>query len=166
MDYALSSDDIIKKMKGKTKIVLYNELKNYNRIDNVFGPYDCIVLLYLDSHNTGHWTALINRPDRLEFFDPYGLKPDTEFEWYDKKTRHNYNFHGLPYLSKLLKNSGKPVEYNHFAFQDINDPKLATCGRHVIARLKCRKLSLTEYINAFRKIGGNYDELVTDLIKI
>src|SRR5579862_2836849 len=98
MNKSLSDRDIWKALSNRTNLIVYPELRNYSTINEIFGPYDTAVLLYLDSKNMGHWTGLIKRNNRIEFFDPYSNKPDTEFGWYDKKVRHKYNYKGVPYL--------------------------------------------------------------------
>jgi len=160
MDESLSSEDIVRLVKGKTKIILYPELANYKNINDVLEPYGSAVILYLSDKNYGHWVCLIKHPDRIEFFDSYAMKPDTEFYFIKEKERKKYNYHGRPYLTELLYNSKIPIEYNHQPLQSESDD-IATCGRHVAIRILFKDLLLDDYLKIIKGVRDmTPDELV------
>ena len=95
------------------------------------------------SPTTGHWVCLLNKSDSIEFFDPYGHKPDDITEYISQPVREELNI-TKRMLLPLLKQSGKPIDYNTHAFQkDRND--IATCGRHAVVRCLYAPKSLDEY---------------------
>jgi hypothetical protein len=162
MDYSLSDSDLMKALGGKTKIIPYNELKNYSSIDQVVAPYNNAIILYLsDGPNSGHWTCLIKHPDRIEFFCSYGDIVDSQFRYIDKKIKLKYNFRGQPYLSKLLRDCGQKVEYNHINLQK-DGQGIATCGRWVILRILLNDVTLEKF-GAIMTQFSNPDDIAVKL---
>lgn len=47
----LSSEDIKKLLNGKTKIILYPDLKKYKDIDSLLYPYNNVVILYINNYD-------------------------------------------------------------------------------------------------------------------
>jgi hypothetical protein len=165
MNYSLSDKDIIKLLKGRTKVVIYPELANYITIDDLVGKYGSAVILYINSKtgDYGHWCAVIKHADRIEFWDSYGIKPDREFDQIDENTRKQFNFPDKPYLSKLLLNSKYKIEYNHEQLQKYDD-KIATCGRWVVLRILLKDIPLNRFIQMMKSVPNmTPDEVVTFL---
>lgn len=159
--YALSDSDIVRIMKGKVKVIPYNELVNYSTIQEVLSPYGQAVILYLTKENYGHYTCVIDQGDSILFFDSYSDKPDREFDNIDKKSRQQYNYKGYPYLSKLLLNSGKKIEYNHHQLQR-DGKETGTCGRWCVVKMLLKDIRLNEFIDIFSKFSDP-DEIVTKI---
>lgn len=163
MDVSLSGEDIKRLLKGRCKIVTYPDLKQYKTIEDLLSPWGYCVLLYMTSANYGHWTCIIQHKDRIEFFDSYAMIPDTEFKEIPKEDRYKYNFHGFPYLTKLLYNSGYTIEYNHVPLQKLDDD-VSTCGRHVAVRLLLRHIPLNNYLKIMTScVDATPDDIVIDL---
>lgn len=164
----LSGEDIKKLLKGKVKIIEYPELSNYNSIEELLNPYGQVVILYESKPNYGHWTTLFKYPNRsgVEFFDPYGIKIDDEFNYISDKYRIELN-EDVPYLSNLLYNYDGPIEYNDYKFQKFAE-NIDTCGRWVVLRLVLKKKSLEEFedlfINGPKEMKIDRDKLVTYLV--
>jgi hypothetical protein len=158
MEKPLSSHDILHALKNKTKVVLYNNLQNYSSLAQLMAPYDNAIILYPTvAENVGHWTCVIKTRDDngkhlIEFFDPYGISPDKEKKWSHDKSPN--------YLSKLLYESPYTISYNNYPMQTWSN-NVNTCGRHVINRIRYRKLSLKEYKYIFD--NHKNDVLVTAL---
>lgn len=162
---ALSNFDINNLLEGKTKVLTYKSLPYFRNINQLLEPYKNFVLLYMSSNNFGHWCCIIKHHDRIEFFDPYGGKniPDKELDSINDKIKNITN-QNYPYLTKLLYDTGYPIEYNNYEFQqhgrDIN-----TCGRHCAVRIFFKNLLLDEYYELMRKISQktnlSYDKIVT-----
>ena len=161
-EYALSDDDINKILEPDTKVQPYRVLDKMSHIDEVFGVLNRAVLLYsTTSQNEGHWVGMIKKGDRIEFFDSYGFKPDTQ------QTKLGNHINNKAYeqhdndLTRLLKESGYKVYYNTHPFQDIHKPEIATCGRWVALRLHYYKKTLNAFYNMVKNSKMNPDDWVT-----
>ena len=95
---ALSDIDIYNKLRGKTNVLLYRELKNINQIEQILKD-NSVVILYEKKPKRKHWICIIrylkNNIPTLEFFDSYGFFPDDEKKLINKKflrsTNQRYN---------------------------------------------------------------------------
>jgi hypothetical protein len=144
-DIDLSGNDIMRITEGKTNMLSYDKLEEYNNIDEVLGPHGCVVILYQTKENTGHWVCLFKRDGNvLEFFDPYGLVLDQELplSTYNLQ-RHNGVL--TPHLTALIKQSSYKVSNNIHKLQEFKHD-VNTCGRWVSLRVKWRSKSLSEFI--------------------
>jgi len=161
--YPLGDDDIRKLLGNDIKIWNYPQLKGLSDIREMFDEKGRAILLFPNiSPTAGHWTCLIHKPDHIEFFDPYSGKPDEDQkdglstrrmeEWDIKR----------PYLTQLLRASGKPVYYNNHEFQS-SAPSVATCGRHCVVRLLYAPYSLDKYGAIIKKSGMTPDNFVSGL---
>jgi hypothetical protein len=157
--YALGDDDLAK-IVPNTHIFTYPYLKSVKDIDEVFDDQGRALMLYLtEDKQTGHWVALIRKPDHIEFFDPYGERPDHELTWIGKGKRAELD-EDKPLLSRLLREKGLPVIYNKHHFQEDNGD-IATCGRHSATRLLFKDLSLPQYADMIKRSGLSPDEFVS-----
>ena len=167
MDYQLSDHEIISIIKHKTKVITYPELNDYKNLNEVFGRYHIILLLYVNSEHgndvQGHWTLMtkVKRDDGytiVEFMDPYGLFPDDELNFYTDNWRHksgqDYNI-----LTKLLYdfslNPKHKIYYNELKLQ-IDDPHINTCGRWCAIRAHFYRVPLKDFQKIFKRLK-NYD---------
>ena len=143
-EYPLSDGDIRKMLGDDIKILTYDQLANIRDYNELFDAKGRSILLYPTvSPTTGHWVCLLNKQDGIEFFDPYGNKPDDISEYISRPVREELNIR-KKMLLPLLKQSGKPIVYNTHAFQkDRND--IATCGRHAVSRCLYAPKTLDEY---------------------
>lgn len=170
--YDPMSDGDIKYYFPNAKIKTINELSKYNTIDELLpNDTDYIFILWERSQNLGHWCLIIKnkKNNSLEYFDPYGYYYTAPIYWVGSGMREKLNL--KPYVKYLLENSNYNVEYNGFDFQNKNDNKMSTCGRHCCFRLMTflnHGITLNEYItlmkNLKKKSNMNYDEIVSDLI--
>lgn len=172
------SDSTIKEYLGNdTPVIAYDELANYNSIDELL-PKDktYCVLLYLENENYGHWVGLLrykddkdNNIDTFEYFDSYGNHIDEPLSWVGAGVRKELNVH-RPYLSDLLRKSNLRKIWNKIDFQREHN-NIGTCGRHVINRILTNKKAnldlkqYTKFMNTLEKETGlNYDQLVSEMI--
>lgn len=161
--YPLGDDDIRKLLGNDIKIWNYPQLKGLSDIREMFDEKGRAILLFPNiSPTAGHWTCLINKPDHIEFYDPYGDAPDTEQRGGMSKKRLEQLDIERPDLTQLLRASGKPVYYNHHAFQS-SAPSVATCGRHCVVRLLYAPYSLDKYGSIIKKSGMSADDFVSGL---
>ena len=162
MDQPISNIDILKKLKGKTNVVFYEDLHKYTDINQLLKFNSC-VLLYKVQPSFGHWTALIRNNFGIEFFDPYGEKPDETKSVIDKYFLQQTNQYENYLCNLLYKASFKtPIEFNHFKFQK-KAKNINTCGKHVIARILYKDLSLEDYNKFITSQNMNPDLFVTKL---
>lgn len=159
--YPYSGQDILNLLDGQTKILLYSDLKKFSNIDQVFEPYDCVVILYETKPSYGHWVCLIKHKDKIEYFDPYGNPPDNPLDYIDKKLKPQLG-EDYPYLSKLLLDSPYEIVYNSYPLQKFSKD-ISSCGRHVGLRLSMKKYPLNKYVKIM--LGGELspDDTVTYL---
>lgn len=161
----LSNEELYEMMNGNIKIVIYPELINYNSIEELLYPYGAVIILYLMKSDTGHWVTLFRYPNsnKIEFFDPYGKKPDYGLKLIPIVFREENNMY-YPHLTWLMSKYNGPVEYNNYKFQELN-PLISTCGRWVLTRLYFKDKTLKQFKKMFldypKKIGLSPDEYVT-----
>lgn len=101
-------------------------------------------ILYQETENYGHWTLLHRTPEGIEFFDPYGILIDKEFEQIEWKQPH--------YLAKLLHKISKkvPINYNQYKFQKKKQG-VNTCGRWIILRKLMGHMPLDTFADMITK---------------
>jgi len=160
--YALSDSDM-KKVIPTLRIISYPELLKANTIDDVLDEKGRLMLLYLtENQNTGHWVCLLKRrgTNVLEYFDPYGgYGPDGESKWLSPDELEEFG-QDTKHLSKLIRASPYKLVINKTAFQkDKTDNN--TCGRHCLARLYFKHLSLPEYTKMVKGSGVSPDDFVS-----
>jgi hypothetical protein len=162
---ALSNYNINNILKNNTIILTYSQLSRFNNIYDLLKYFDHFILLYLSKLNFGHWVCVINHPDRIEFFDPYGGSniPDSQLDKINKLVKYETN-QDYPYLSKLLYESEKAIEYNNYQFQEKKND-INTCGRHCIVRVLLKNMLLDDYYKYMNKLSKyynlNFDDIVT-----
>lgn len=147
MDYALSADDIFYLTDGKTNILTNRQLANVRRIEDVLKNGACVIL-YECKERSGHWCCVYLRNKKeIQWFDSYGLMPDSELNYIDKEFRRKSN-QVSTHLTRLLlewtRRTGGDVRYSQYRLQKLS-PKDNTCGRFVVLRLLLRKLDEDEF---------------------
>lgn len=161
MDKALSAQDIIKALNNKTNVIIYSEIHKFRTLSQLLGPHKSCVILYERRKNFGHWTCVFEQSlNCVSFFDSLGIFIDEELNFCK-----SYYKTVQPYLSKLLRESRyKNIEYNEYILQKTA-PKINTCGRHVICRLRCKTMPIYDYIRYLLTFGHNTDLTVYKLTK-
>jgi hypothetical protein len=162
MNYSLSDGDI-RSMIPNVNIVKYNDLVNYNNIDEVLKGRPTVILFEIEKHNSGHWVCMFKNGKTIYFFDSYGVPIEGQ-----KCHMNKQFFRSANYLSKMLKQSPYKVDYNATQYQELS-PDISTCGKHCIVRLKCMDLNDAEYRDLIKTEcelnNCNADELVNDIIQ-
>jgi hypothetical protein len=160
--YPLSDEDIRKILGDDIKIITYPELGKMEDISQAFDRKGRCILLYLtaDDHS-GHWVCMLNKGGTIEYFDPYGEAPEEALSSVPQSKLQELD-EGSPYLTQLLRASGKKVSYNHYAFQkdkaDVN-----TCGRHSVVRCLYAPYSVGKYKKVMDSTGMTPDDFVSAL---
>ena len=161
-DYPLGDDDIRTILGNDIKIITYPMLGKMRSIDEAFDKKGRCIMLYLThSSNSGHWVCMLNKGNEIEYFDSYGEPPEEPLEGVPRGKLEQMD-EDQPYLTALLRKSGKKVSYNHHAFQktrgDIN-----TCGRHAVVRCLYAPYSLSKYKKVMDSTGMSPDNFVSAL---
>lgn len=181
LSYTLMSDDIIKCLPESLKdikIYKYNEIDKFNDINGLLYPTDCCVILYVtenvDNNYMGHWTCLLKTVDdennnSINFFDSYGMIPDTEKKYIDKRYLE-LSDQKENTLTQLLYNehlNDSSIEYNEKRLQKMN-PDINTCGKHILFRLWLKELSMNNFQKFIEKLKKqfklDYDDLVNKFV--
>jgi len=149
-----------------TKFLTYDELSNYNNVNELFEDSDYVIILIRWDNNTGHYIGLINDNDYIEKFDSFGLG-----HTYHKELINNKHLNPEKLLDDLLKTTNKKIIKNRVEYQNYDDDNLATCGRHILYRFlnhKKKNMNLKDYNKLMKKLkresGLDYDEIVSYMI--
>jgi hypothetical protein len=167
-EYSLSDSDV-RHYLPNCSIISYPDLKNYSSIDELLPQNKSFfILLFLETENSGHWTAVMKINNTIEFFCSYGSSPITPLRW-NKDANEALGIHA-PYLNQLLDKSPLPVYYNPIDYQDMKDLDIATCGRHCCSRIICMRdydMNLNQYYDMMRQAKAEekqtYDQIVSEL---
>lgn len=125
----MSNTDIIKRLGGRTKILMYDEFNKYDDLEKLLEPWDNLVFLLRTEEDFGHWMCIKKSWDRISFFDSYGDFPDVQKKYVNQKflekSEQKYNK-----LCELLYNASfkYTIEFSQYKLQKKDD-KIATCGQ-------------------------------------
>lgn len=158
---ALSDSEVMNLVNRKAKVVLYEDLADYENIIDLLQPHGAVFLLYQVKPNFGHWVAIIQRKDEIEVFDPYGTYIDDQLEWTSPSNRKKFNM-DYPHLSRLLFNAPRNFDiiFNQHHFQKLKEG-VSTCGRWSAARILRKDLNLTQFKNLFDLKRNDNDDIIT-----
>lgn len=165
----LSDKDVVDLVDKKAKVVLYENLHKYDNLNQVFGKFDAIFLMYpTSSLNYGHWVAVLKRNGgkQIEVFDPLGTKGiDDQLNWASPQVKAVIG--NVPQLTRLLLTTPDSVEIinNTTVFQKDNT-NVSSCGRWASARIILKKYDLDEFKKTFKgpkAAGIDSDDVVTML---
>jgi hypothetical protein len=160
----MTEDDMKKLLRsfGNVNILAYPDLAG-KTIDDVFGPCEVCVLLFLTdpkNKNEGHWVGLMKHGSgMIEHFDSYGLGPDREMSWLDRSALASLK-ESRPLLHDLLRSFPGRVIHNTTKLQrDVSG--ISTCGRHVACRLLHKDIPIRKYASDLL-YSGDPDRTVVD----
>jgi hypothetical protein len=158
-----SEEDMRRLCEGKVKVVPYSHAKNAHNLSEVLGSHRAAIVLYETEPSYGHWCALFEvSPNMLEFFDPYGARPDSQLSMVPAGFR-GQSGQDYPYLSDLIKDSAyKNVIYNDVKLQKTS-PGTSTCGRWCALRVCFRNVPLKQFQRWFLHQKLAPDQYVTAL---
>jgi len=142
-------------IEGKSpRVVEYDDVMKASSIDSLFGDDNCLILFY-PNHSTGnqvsgHYVTLIRHIPKnprhkptIYFYDPYGIKPDTQKK-FSRDQREMLYKEEENTLIRLMLQSGYNVDYSDHKHQSTI-PGVATCGRHSLNRCKYWFLTNDQY---------------------
>lgn len=135
------------------KIITYDKLNKINTVDELFGNYNYVIILYLlKSRCDGHWVCLFKNSVGINFFDSYGKKPDYQIDNLTPQQRKEYN-EKTQRLHQILKH--EHVKYNN---RQLQQKGTMTCGDFVSHRMHHSYLDNAEYRRKF--FNGKYPDVV------
>lgn len=144
-----SKKDLEYMLDGKVKIVTYNELDNFNDIQELLDPYQATIILYPNHEdpNFGHWICIFRMCGEsnniLQYFDPYGAYVDEPISDFNEKAKTLREPQRMePRLIDLILNSiyKDTTEWNECPFQS-DEIAVSTCGLWNVMRLKNNHLN-------------------------
>jgi len=157
------------------KIIRYSDLKKHHKIEDLLTkPEDEAVILYQNAPYSGHWCCITRNDDKIDFYDSYGGKIDTQLEYITPEANKELGIDDT-YLSNLINNSNVIKHFSentrkHQTFKNTG-AEINTCGRHCLFRLLSFKenrcdnkeyAAMMEFLK--KKLKCSYDELVTGFI--
>lgn len=165
-DISLTFDDLkLLCNPSSIKIMLYQELHNIRDVKELFNMFDNIIILYRTEKNYGHYVALINHQNYIEFFDPYGTAPDYALGVAKESLRHMRG-QVIPHITGLLQDAQDRykirVVYNDIKLQEFHE-HVNTCGRWCATRIKLKHLNLRQFQRLFLGQKHKPDMIVTYL---
>ncbi|GAB5538928.1 MAG: hypothetical protein Salg2KO_10310 [Salibacteraceae bacterium] len=153
------------KSKSVPPVVMYDTIIRAKSLSSIFGGHDSIILFYpnaqIGADLMGHYVAIVKHPQGVQFYDPYGYKPDSK----QKHTPQRDSLYAEEQnsLIKHFLSHGEPVDYSHHKHQSVKEG-VATCGRHSMMRCLYEDLTNDEYNRTIRglckALGINPDMLV------
>jgi hypothetical protein len=129
------------------KVMKYCALQRYTKL-----PERPFVILYETEPNFGHWVAIVDTPEGIEHFDPYGIIPDKELVWVPKWFRGSSG-QDVKRLLGMLYHSGKKINYNQYKLQREDT---STCGRWCALRIALSHLTTKQFYNAVKRTMNYY----------
>jgi len=124
---------------AETKILKYSELSQYKHIDELLPKErDFRIILVEHQNNQGHWCCILKYNKTIEWFNPYGVRPDGQKNMLGK-LRNQMLGQEHDYMTDLMKSSkGYKLIYNKARLQKLRQG-INTCGRWIILRIICMK---------------------------
>lgn len=138
--HSLTGNEMVELNPG-VKIITYDELKHVTDIDELLYPSGKLIILHMQGENFGHWVCVFVKDNTINYFCPYGLKPDSKK--YSNISDEVYIQSGQIFslLSELLIDSRyDKILYNEVPYQELDD-EVNSCGRWCTVRLWLSNIS-------------------------
>ncbi len=171
---ATSKRDLEHMLNNKAKVVVYDQLKDYNSFKELLDPYQSVIILYPNAEDPeiGHWTCIFVIPgtNRVEYFDSYGAYIDEPIGEFNEEKEALHDPQRIePRLLELLADSpyANNLYFNETPFQSESQAT-QTCGLWVVMRLKNNYLTENEFTKEWHDLPTNAgllpDMVVSDVI--
>ncbi len=159
--YDLSGNDVQYLTRGKSKVILYDNLKPSDNIVDLIGPTNQVLLLFPTQQGSpdGHWLSIRYLPDKkmISYFDSYGLSPSAEIQYSNNiKVKQNI-LGGL--INKAILN-GYRFEFNPYRFQVMHNG-INVCGRFASIRNRFWYLDMEQFKKLFMNQRQSPDYLIS-----
>lgn len=162
------------KARGRCPRILdYADVITAPTVDALFKGRKSLVLFYPSNKQgmdiSGHYTAMIRRPDGIDYYDSYGKFPDQPKQ-YSVSSRMRDSLYAEPgrrnsliALLKKVDEEGGIVDFSDHKHQSL-DPRVATCGRHCLTRCLFPDLSNDEYHALITECGKRWGVCKDDAV--
>jgi hypothetical protein len=167
-------DNNIRQYLPNARVITYKELADVSSIEELLPkPKDYFFLLYEHAPNVGHFVSvnryIDNGRDTICFFCSYGSKIDAPLFW-NSPAKNQELGQNKPYLTNLLRKSGKKLQYNNVQYQSKQSP-VATCGAFATLWIKANlrdNMNLQDFHEWITEIknetGLTYDNIAANAI--
>ena len=159
--YDLSGNDVEYLTRGKSKVILYDNLKPSDNIIDLIGPTNQVLLLFPTQQNSpnGHWLSIRFVPslNLISYFDSYGLSPSAEIQYSNNKLVKQNLLGGL--INKAIK-QGYRFEFNPYRFQLMANG-INVCGRFASIRNRFWYLNIEQFKKLFMNQKQSPDYLIS-----
>jgi len=173
-----SAEDLFKIANKRCNVYVYEDLKNFDDIDELFEKRDdrddykfddnAAIILYKSEPMFGHWTMVVRDDGDYNYLDSYGGKIDNPLAHVPKKINKELG-QDKKYLANLLlkaMNGGSNIYYNDAKLQKL-DPNVSTCGRYCALYLKYSYMNVDDFAAMIKKLSKRLkmsnDEVITYL---
>ena len=100
----LSDADLKRILGSETRIITYPDLAKYNNLDELLPKaYDFVIILLLETPQSGHWCGLLRYSSVFEWFDSYGFKVDYDLSHWLTPLQRLKLGESKKYLTSLLQ---------------------------------------------------------------
>ena len=149
----MSNVEIIKRLGGRTKILMYDEFSKFDDLESVLRPWGNVVFLLRTEEDFGHWMCIKRSFNRISFFDSYGDFPDVQKKYVKTKfleqSEQKYNK-----LCELLYDASFnfTIEFSEYKLQKKSND-IATCGQWCCLFIESGLLvdDFKTYIDSFKE---------------
>lgn len=151
-DFIIGETDITRLLSGGAIIVLYPTLRATRKKEKIA---------------LGHWVAILQTPEGINFYDPYGEMIDRQKAY--AKSRKTLYKEKENTLVRLLLESGQPVDYSHHVhqyFSSYGKDAVATCGWHCLTRCYFDFLTNDQYNEVVRNMSKMLKLSIDDTVAI
>ena len=169
------SDADIKRYLPNTPIIKYEELSNFDSIEELLPKAkSSVIILAEQRESVGHWFSVFRNNNNICYFDPFGYRVDKALLFTPIYLRRGLG-QKIPFLSHLLNqalDNGFIVSFNQHDYQNRDDTAISTCGRHCVNRIRFNNQSIDfrpedyfRYMNGLaKKLNESFDAVVCRLV--
>lgn len=142
--HPLSPPEVLKIANSNGHVCKY---MSYDKIRRLPAPGKAYIILIRAEQTYGHYIAIINHGDTIEWFDSYASKPDRPILWQSdsKNAELGQDVHIVSNLMRAFANAGGKLEYNECKFQNERNKSDESCGYQCGVRVSMCKLTLPQY---------------------
>ena len=144
--------EIRKYLPNYARAILYKTLSSSKK-DVFAGGTTCVVVLYestINKKRQGHYIALIDRGNHIEYFSSLGRGP-----------RDELNEMELSESKKFRQILGNRYKYNKHPLQNQRDYSINTCGLFTIARCLLKNYKLRDFVQIFKTPPRTPDDIIS-----
>jgi hypothetical protein len=151
LSYAISDADI-RIITGINNVIRYQDIQNYDSVDDLLKNVLACFILFETKDNYGHWTVIFRNKNLIEFFDPYGVFIEKQKLFIEEEQFRE----PINWLSILLKKSPYQISYNEIPFQNMKNKTIGTCGKWCIMRWLHRHKNLYDFEKMIKSDSMRY----------